>query len=52
MEMAVEGMIDMTVDLIIEETIIDRTEEIKGTGIKGQVKTTAGLSQDIEVTQR
>ena len=34
MEMDIEGMIDMTVGQIIEETIIDKTVETKGTGIE------------------
>ena len=47
MEMDIE---EITVDQIIEETIIDKIAEIKGTGIEAQVKTTVGLGQDIEVT--
>ena len=49
MEMDTEGMIDMTVDQIIEETIIDKTAETKGTGIETQVKTAIGLGPDIEI---
>ena len=48
MEMATEGIIDMTVDHIMEETIIDKTVETKGIGIEAQVKTAVGLGQDIE----
>ena len=51
MEMATEGMTDMTVDLIIEETIIDRITETKGIGIEVQVKTGVGPDQDIEIIQ-
>ena len=48
MEMATEGMIDMTVDQIMEETVIDKTVETKGLGIEAQIKTAVGLGQDIE----
>ena len=48
MEMAIAGIIEMTVDQIIEETITDKTVEIKGIGIEVQVKTAVGLGQDIE----
>ena len=51
MEMATEGMIDMTVDQIIEETIIDKIAETKGIGIEVQVKTVVGPGQDIETIQ-
>ena len=50
MEMATEEMIEMTVDQIIEETIIDKTVETKGVGIEAPVKTMVGLGQDIEAT--
>ena len=50
MEIATEGMIDMIVEQIMEETITDKTMETKGTGIEAQVKTKVGLGQDIEVT--
>ena len=43
-------IVEMTVDKIIEGTIIDKTTETKGTGIETQVKTVVGLGQDIEVT--
>ena len=47
MEMNIEGI---TVDKIIEETIIDKIAETKGIGIEGQVKTMVDLGPDIEVT--
>ena len=50
-EMAIEGMIDMTVDQIIEETSIDRITEIKGIGIESQVKAAVGPGKDIEIIQ-
>ena len=46
MEMNIEGI---TVNKIIEETIIDKTMETKGIGIEAQVKTVVGLCKDIEV---
>ena len=46
--MATEGMTDMTVDQIMEETILDKTVETKGTEIEAQVKTAVGLGQDID----
>ena len=45
--MDIEGI---TVDKIIEETIIDKITETKGIGIEAQVKTAVGLGKDIEVT--
>ena len=47
MEMDIEGI---TVDKIIEETIIDKSTETKGIEIEAQVRTTVGLGKDIEVT--
>ena len=47
MEMDIEGMIEITVDQITEETIIDTIAETKGTGIEAQVKTAIGLGPDI-----
>ena len=49
MEMDIEGMIDMTVDQIIEEIIIGKTVETKGTEIEAQVKTAVGRGADIEI---
>ena len=47
MEMNIEGI---TVDKIIDETIIDKIAETKGIGIEAQVKTVVGLGKDIEIT--
>ena len=48
MDMDIEAI---TVDKIIEETIIDKITETKGIEIEAQVKTVVGLGKDIEVIQ-
>ena len=50
--MITEGMIDMTVDQIIEETISDKTTETKGIGIEAQVKIVIGQGEDLEIIQK
>ena len=49
MEVAIEGMIDMTVGQLIEATILDKTLGTKGTEIGVQVRIVVGLGKDIGV---
>ena len=49
MKMDIEGVIDITVDQIIEGTIVGKTMEVKGTELEALVRTAVGLGKDIDV---